>query len=159
MSPVDTPCKYNHGNAASTAFARRTYGGTSVERNTAGSMMRERAFGTRTPTGPKPVNNSRSRLRAVTHHRRAPLFIPLLRELRQKFIELRLQRLANQALGTLSQHRAQQILPLWLAQWNYRILFHGGVTPLWVAEIRLRQSNSSRSRRLLQLILVHQIQL
>ena len=59
MSPVDTPCKYNHGNAASTAFARRTYGGTSTEWNTARSSMRDRAFGTRTPTGPKPVNTSR----------------------------------------------------------------------------------------------------
>jgi hypothetical protein len=31
MSPVDTPCRYSYGTAASTERERRTYGGTSLE--------------------------------------------------------------------------------------------------------------------------------
>jgi hypothetical protein len=79
-------------------------------------------------------------------------------KLRQELFKLDLQCLNDQSLGAFAQHRAQQILPFWLTQWNYRMLAHGGVTPL-IAEIRLRHSNSSRSRRLLQLIVVHQIRL
>ena len=59
MSPVDTPCRYSHGSAASSDFALRTYGGTSVERNTATCSVRERALGKRTLTAPRPVNTSR----------------------------------------------------------------------------------------------------
>src|SRR5438552_19089508 len=57
-------------------------------------------------------------------------------EPRQKLLELSLQRLGNQSLRTFAQHRAQQIA-LWLTQWNYRILLHGGVTPFVDAEIDL----------------------
>jgi len=45
--------------------------------------------------------------------------------------------LGNQSLRTFAQHCGQQILPLWWAQWNYRILTHGGVTPFVDAEIDL----------------------
>jgi hypothetical protein len=57
------------------------------------------------------------------------VFIPPRGKLRQKLVELGPQRLGDQSLRTFAQHRAQQISPLWLAQWNYRILLHGGVTP------------------------------
>ena len=49
----------------------------------------------------------------------------MLGKLRQKLFELHLQRLGNQSLSAFAQHYAQQIVPLWLAQWNYRILLHG----------------------------------
>jgi hypothetical protein len=74
------------------------------------------------PTDPKPVNTS-PRLRAVAHHRCPTVFIPMLGELRRELVEHRLQRLGNQPLGTFAQRRAQQSLPLWLVQWNYRIHF------------------------------------
>ncbi len=54
------PFRYSQGSAASIVFARRTYGGTSDERNTTGSPVRERTFGTFTDTGPTPVTTSRS---------------------------------------------------------------------------------------------------
>src|SRR6266480_4262401 len=49
MSPVEMPCKYNHGSAASKDLVRRTYGGTKFERNAAVVSVLERAFGIRTP--------------------------------------------------------------------------------------------------------------
>src|SRR5579871_6820262 len=45
MSPVDTPFRYNQGSTASTLFERRTYGGTSEERNRRPSPERSRARG------------------------------------------------------------------------------------------------------------------
>ncbi len=54
--PVDTPCRYSHGTAASTLAERRTYGGTSDERNVAGEPSRLRDFGTFTSTAPIPVS-------------------------------------------------------------------------------------------------------
>ncbi len=130
------PCKYNHGNAASTAPARRTYGGTSADRNTAGSATRDQAFGTRTPTGPKPVSTSRRGCQPL-HHRHAALVIPALGKLRHILVKLGVQRLGDESLRAFAQHRVEQILPLWLAQWNCRILLHGGVTPFVDAEIDL----------------------
>jgi hypothetical protein len=56
MSPVEMPCRYNHGSAAYSDFARRTYGGTSRERNAARASVLERAFGMRTATDPSPVS-------------------------------------------------------------------------------------------------------
>jgi hypothetical protein len=65
------------------------------------------------------------------------LTVAALSELREILIEFDLQRLGNKALRSLAQHRAQQILSLWLTQLNYRILAHGGVTPFVDAEIDL----------------------
>jgi hypothetical protein len=55
-------------------------------------------------------------LPAVAHHRGPALTIASRGELGQKLVELRSQRLGDQPLRTLAQHRAQQILPLWLLQ-------------------------------------------
>src|SRR5208282_4019581 len=67
----------------------------------------------------------------------ATLVIPALGKLRDILVKLGLQRAGDESLRAFAQHRAQQILPLWLAQWNYRILLHGGVTPFVDAEIDL----------------------
>jgi hypothetical protein len=43
--------------------------------------------------------------------------------------------MGNKTLGAFVKHRAQKILVgLWIAKLNYRILTHGGVTPLRFAE-------------------------
>src|SRR5208282_3593675 len=74
---------------------------------------------------PQPRQYLAPRLPAVAHHRHAPLVIAALGELLEMLVKLGLQRLGNQPLRAFTQHRAQQILPLWLAQSNYRILLHG----------------------------------
>src|SRR3972149_1228208 len=60
MLPVDTPFRYNHGSTASTLLERRTYGGTSEERNRRPSPERSRARGIVTATAPIPLKTSRS---------------------------------------------------------------------------------------------------
>ncbi|MEO5784501.1 MAG: hypothetical protein ABIS17_03205 [Casimicrobiaceae bacterium] len=92
------------------------------------SAVRERAFGTRTPTGPKPVNTSRRSCQPLPTT--ACRSWPSRRSANcVKLLKLGLQRLGNRPLSSFPQYRTQQILPLWLTQWNYRILFHGGVAP------------------------------
>ena len=60
ISPLDTPFKYSHGNAASRDFVLRIYGGTRADRNVTGSPVLERTYGILTVTGPKPACNPRS---------------------------------------------------------------------------------------------------
>lgn len=60
ISPVEIPRRYNHGKAASTRWALRTYGGTTAELNLTPLLERSRTLGIRTVTGPSPVRISRS---------------------------------------------------------------------------------------------------
>lgn len=96
--------------------------------------MRERAFATRTSIGPSPVNTSSRGCQPLRTTAARPCS-SRRGELRQKLTELGLQCLGDQLPGSFAQHRAQQILPLWLLQRNYRILLHGGVTPFVDAEL------------------------
>src|ERR1019366_8638087 len=92
MLPVEIPFRYNHGSAASTLLARRTYGGTSVERNTAPSPERSRTLGTCTRTGPMPAIG---------------LTPPLL--LLQKHSQLLLDRPTNQFVGAVAQQLHERV--------------------------------------------------
>jgi hypothetical protein len=72
-------------------------------------------------------------LKAISHHRRTPLFGSLAGKARQKLLEFGLHRLGDQPLRALLKHRRQKIPSrLWLAKFDYRILLHGGVTPCWL---------------------------
>jgi hypothetical protein len=65
-------------------------------------------------------------LKAVANHRRASVLDSVAAKAREKFLELSLHGLRNEALRTIAKHRAQQILSLrWPAKFNYRILLHG----------------------------------
>ncbi len=110
---------------------------------------------------PQPGENLALGLKAVANNRPTAVHGALPGVARQKVLELRPHRLRNEVPGAFAKHRAQEILLLlWPAKLNYRILLHRWRDSLkWVAETRSRQSHSSRSRRLPQLIAVHQIRL
>src|SRR3972149_8327682 len=60
MLPVETPFRYNHGSTASTLLERRTYRGTSEDRNRTPSPERSLLRGIVTGTGPIALKTSRS---------------------------------------------------------------------------------------------------
>jgi hypothetical protein len=75
---------------------------------------------------PQPREHFALGLKAVANHGRASVLEALASKAPEKLLELGLHGLGNEALRTVTKHRAQEILCLrWPAKFNYRILLHG----------------------------------
>lgn len=109
-------------------LTRRTYGGTSAERNTDASPVRERGYRHLNPDRTKARQHFTPSLKAIVHHRPAPELITLPGALRQKLVEFRLQSGAGRPPA--ASHSANPGPLVGAVELPYRSR-HSGVAPCW----------------------------